>query len=450
MLKLDKKCGGGVAGILILASFLFFAPKTQAAINSKVLQVKTADSPVVYFLNHKNHLKKAYVNESSYLNYGNRWSDIKIVSAAELAAWPEVKLIKTASAPTIYYIKDKKKSVIANVDDLKDFNLFGEPIITVSVVDLAQYELVSNGTIGLKPASSLLVFNDLVTNVSNNTYLTNTNGNLLGIFRFRSPLETATITSLTFKIRGLYSQALLDKGFVQDADNLNYEANVNVDKNNEQIIVNFSKPLEIAPGGEKVVKVYLNLKSCSCVNQTIRIELQKAADVVASLAPTASWPLQGTTFNLVNSSNLLASVKIEELSLASSTLIVSPSNRLIAKFKITETSGRDDTLIKKIVLKNSGTATKNDWEDFRLFKGEQIIARVSAVNNDRQIVFDLSYLRVSTSTPADLKVMASLKTGYSKEATLNLNVRELSATGKTQNFSLSSTIVNLDESFPLE
>lgn len=450
MLKLNKKYCFGLAGILVLASFLFLAPKTRAAVGANVLQVKTADSPVVYFLNHKNHLKKAYVNESSYLNYGNRWSDIKIVTAAELASWPEVKLIKTASAPTIYYVKDKQKSVISNVDDLKDYNLFGEPIISVSVVDLAQYELVSNGAIGLKPASSLLVFNDLVTNTSNNTYLTNTIGNLLGIFRFRSPVETATITSLTFKIRGLYNQTILDKGFVQDGNNVNYEANVNVDKNNDQIVVTFSKPLELTPSVEKVVKVYLNLKSCSCENQTIRIELQKATDINSSLAPTASWPLQGTTFNLVNSSNLLASVKIEELSLATSTLIVSPSNRLIAKFKVTETSGRDDAIVKKIVLKNSGSATGNDWEDFRLFKGEQIISRVSTLNDDRQIVFNLSYLRVGTSTPAELKVMASLKTGYSKEATLNLSVRELSATGKTQTFSLAPTIVNIEESFPLD
>lgn len=450
MLKLDKKCLLGIVGILFLTAFLFLAPRTQAAVNPNVRQVKTADSPVVYFLDHKNHFKKTYVNETSYLNYGNRWSDIKIVSAEELNAWPEVKLIKTASSPMIYYIKDKKKTVISNLDDLKDFNLFGEPIITVSVVDLAQYELVSNGNLDLKPASSLLVFNDLVTNVSNNTYLTNTAGNLLGIFRFRSPVETATITSLTFKLRGLYNQTILDRGFVQDANNTNYEANVNVDKNNDQIIVTFSKPLELVPGAEKVVKVYLNLKSCSCLNQTIRIELQKAADIASSLAATATWPLQGTTFNLVNSSNLLPSVKIEELSLATSTLIVSPTNRLIAKFKVTETSGYDDALVKKIVLKNSGSATKNDWEDFRLFKGEQIISRVSTVNDERQIVFNLSYLRVSTSTPADLKVMASLKTDYNKEATLNLNVKELSATGKTQNVFLTPTITNLDESYPLE
>lgn len=449
MLKIKQKPFIFGLGAIFCLCFLLVLTNPAQALSTKVKQVRTKDSSAVYFLYHAGHRKKAYFNADTYLSYGNKWSDVKFVSVSELNSWPEAKLIKKADAPAIYYIKGNQKALIVSWTDLQDFALASEPIVTVNQTDLDQYSDVSYETIGLKRSGNVLVFNDLVTGANDNTLLTNTDGNLMGVFRFRSPSSVATITSLTLNFGGVSSSQILKSVFILDENSNDYNANVNLSSNLRQVVINFRDPIVLNPGDEKTVKVFLNLDVCNCNNQTLWVELRQATSITSTLTPVATFPLRGTQFKILDGSNILGQVKSQELSVSSGGQTVGSGSRLIGKFTLIEDSGREDAIIKELVFQNNGSASPNDWEDFRLFNNGQIISRTNLVNTSGNIDFSINYLRISKTSPANLTVVASLKSDYNTQATVNLNLSSIWAVGKTYNSSLSPQINNIDESFTL-
>lgn len=492
MLKLKKKYCFWASLFLLGLIFLVANLKPLSAASVKVSQVKLLNSPVIYFLHYETHHKKAYLNATSYLSYGHKWSDAKIISAKELATWADFKLIRTGSSPAIYYVEGNKRAKLLNRDDLESFGFLGEPILNVSEADLNQYKLVSYEAIGLtksassensansanssndannsassnpannsgnlnststpktNPAASfgsLLVFNDLTT-VAENSLVTNTVNNLMGTFRFKASGNVATVTALILSFTGLYNDALLSNASAKDDKNVAYRINTNVRASERQITINFRDPLTINPGEEKTVKVYVDFKTCDCNNQSIRLELKQASDIQTNLKPIAAWPLQAPIFKIVVVNNLLGSLTINEESIVG-VAANSNSGRLLGKFKISEVSGKEDVLIKRIVFDNTGSAGKNDLINFSLSNNNQVIARVAALNSDRDIAFDINYLRISKGAAVTLTVSAALQTDYNKEGTIDLRVVSLTSSGLTHSLSLPQSINNLTEIFTL-
>ena len=475
MLKLGKK-------LIILSSlfifglgFLLLNFKPAVAANLKPIQVKAANSPIVYFLHYGSHRKKAYVNATSYLSYNNKWSDIKTVGAPELAAWPDIKLIRTGSSPAIYYIKGNLRARLNNRDDLESFGFIGEPILNVDITDLNQYRLVGYEEIGLvagfdnsnsagstnsnssgtePPASlgDLLVFSDSL-NLIDNTLVDNTNDNLLGIFRFQATKNVATITSLTFHFGGVYNNDLLKQAIVKDANN-NVYPDSDLRTNSRELIITFREPLTINPGTEKTLKVFLDLNAGDYNNQTTQLEIDQTSDIKTNLTPTlgsvsdsaVSWPLKGTLFKLLSANNLIGSLTLQKESLVGVSNL--NSGVLMGKFTLTEISGKEDAVIKKIVFRNAGSA-HNDLTNFSLANNGQIIARVPSFDSDGNIAFNINYLRVSKASFTSLTVNADLTANYNKQATIDLQALDLSGLGQSYNFSLPIKITNLSEPFAL-
>lgn len=449
MLILNKKIYISFGLILGLGIFLGTSLVAQAAVSSRIKQVKIKNNPAVYFLDHASHRKKVYINATAYLNYGNKWSDVKTIAASELNSWSDIKLLKTKDSPGIYYISGSRRALILNMDDLRDFSLAAEPILTVSEADLLQYQLVSYEEIGLRRSAKLLVFNDLVSNENNNTFLTNTGGNLIGIFRFRSPARAATLSSLTLSLSGVYNTSILESAFISDEKGNPYASNVSINKNERRIYVSFPEPLAFTPGEEKTIEFFLSFKTCACDNQTLRAEFKRAEDIQASLPLAADFPLLGTTFKLISNSQILAKLTASEQSLVGSNLMINTGNRLIGQFVLSEDSGLDNALVKRITFENFGSAGKDDWEDFRLSLDNQVIARADTTDSRGKIVFNINYLSIEKGSPRELKVLAALKDGYRPSATFDLGINAFWALGQSQNFSLQPTINNLGESYTL-
>ena len=465
MKRLSKKSFIFGLGAIFSLVLVFYSSPAQA-FGSDVRQVRTADNPAVYFLSHSTHRKKAYLNEDIYLNYGNKWSDVKFISSSELNSWPEVKLIKTADSPAVFYVQANQKTLINSWDDIIAFNLASEPIIIVSRLELNQYQDASNSELNLnksennqapevslpQESGNIYVYNDLVNGANLNTLMTGTNGNLMGIFRLYSPDKTATVAAITFDFGGLYNDPVLDSATVFDENDQEYNANVSVSQSRRQAVVSFREPLVIDPRTEKTIKVFLDLATYNSQNQTIRVELREAANIVSNLTPSAqgsNFPLRGTEFKIINGANFLGQVKSKEESIATGWQNISTGSRLIGKFTLTEESGQEDVTVKNIIFVNNGSAGKNDWEDFRLFNNGQIIARASELNAGHDIEFDINYLRLKKGTPAVLTIVASLQTDRNPQATVNLRLDSITTTGKTYNTSSSAQISNLDESFVL-
>lgn len=478
MLRLNKKPFIFGLGAIFCLSLLFISSTPAQALSTKIRQVRTKESATVYYLYHAGHRKKAYLNAETYLDYGNKWSDVKIVGISELSSWPNAKLLKLADSSGIYYINGNKKVLIANMTDLQNFSLSHEPIITVSQTDLNQYQDSNYVEIGLKkagtsqvakgnssgstsgsnsgnlsgnivsPQGTIKITEDLVTGTNNNTLLTSTNSNLMGIFHF-APSAVATITAVTFDFGGLSSGTLLGPVSIFDENDVKYNASASVSQDNQQVIVTFRTPLIINPSEEKTMKVVLDLDDCpACNNQTLRVELRQAASIQSSLTPQANFPLRGTEFKIVDGSVILGQVKSQEESIASDSQNITGAT-LIGKFTLTENTGHEDVVVSRIIFRNSGSAGKNDWDNFNLYSNGQIIARSSLVNSDGDIQFDINYLRLHYGVPVVLTVTAGLQSDYSTNATINLGVRSILAVGVTYSSTLAPAISNLDESFTL-
>jgi len=460
MLKQAKKYYFGVIFIL-LSGFLFFAfPKVSFAVDSSYRQVKSASSPTVYYLDHRLHLKKAYVNEKSYLSYGNKWSDIKILEESELATWPEIKLVKIRTSPGVYYVKGKEKALLLSWSDLQDFGLEENPIVVINETDLAQYNSVSYETIGLNNIDSsinqdlpvsqtegLLVINDLVNGANNNTLVAGTANNLIASYRFRASKSALTINSITINFSGVYDSQILDALAVNDEQENIYKVNARVNSSARQGTINFYEPLSLELGEEKTVNVYLSLKSCTdCANQTIRAEIKSASDIISSAKTSTNFPLPGTLFKLMSGEGLLGNISVQELSLQGENSATVSSSRTLGKFKISETSGVEDALIKQMSFSLGGSASRYDLGDYRLIKDGQIISRSDSLTNGK-LIFSINYLRLPKSSFLNLSVVASLQTDYRKDNTFNLTLDEVLAEGKDKNLFLQTKISNLEEVF---
>jgi len=436
---------------LFCLCFLFFSYTPVQALNSNVRQVKVKNNPTVYYLYQAGHRKKAYLNADTYLDYGNQWSDVKTISASELNSWPEAKLIREKGTNGIYYIKNNKKTLIAAPSDLREYALANEPVISVSQTDLNQYLTVSNvqnsGSGASVTKARINITNDLVTS-TDNTILTGSTNNLIGLFRFNSPAQVASITSVTFDFGGLYNGAPLKTLNIFDENGVKYNANMIVRNNDNQIIVNFRDPVIINPGEEKTMKVYLDTNSSLNSNQTIRIKIKDASSIISNLTPAASFPLLGTEFKLQGGGSYLGLIRSQKVAISSNS-VVPTGTYLIGKFILTEDTGHEDVVVTDMIFRNSGSAGKNDWENFSLALDDQIIARASTLNSKNDIEFNINYLRVTNGVPAVLTVTASTKTDYNPGVTANLQLTNLTSTGTNFKISLSPQLINLDDNIVL-
>jgi hypothetical protein len=149
----------------------------------------------------------------------------------------------------------------------------------------------------------------------------------------------------------------------------------------------------------------------------------------------------------MSANNLIGSLTIEKESLVG----VSNTNSgiLMGKFTLSEISGNEDAVIKKIVFQNAGSAHNNDITNFSLSNNGQVIARAAGFDSDGSLTFNLSYLRISKASYTTLTLNGDLVVNYNKLATINFQTLDLSGVGQTYNFSLPIKITNLNEAFAL-
>jgi hypothetical protein len=62
---------------------------------------KTPTNPAVYYI-YPSGRKKIFLTEAVFYSYGHNFRDVRVISASELANYPDVRLIKTKFAPTVY------------------------------------------------------------------------------------------------------------------------------------------------------------------------------------------------------------------------------------------------------------------------------------------------------------------------------------------------------------
>ncbi|MDD3285400.1 MAG: hypothetical protein PHG95_02090 [Patescibacteria group bacterium] len=431
---------------LIFASLFLFNISQANALSSDINQVKVPGESTVYFLSHATSQRKAYINEAVFLDYGNDWSEVKTISPEELAKWPEARLIKSAESDDLYYIRGSEKVKMNTLQDIINYNLENVLPITVSDFELSQYASEdSYEAAGLEKSAGLSVSQTLLDNSqSGNPLVAGTRDNQVMLLSFTAGDEAALFQDITFKLSGIYSDALVGSVSLVNA-NTGEKIEGSSSYHDRRLTFRFRQNSFYVPAGNTIkLKVLLDLNYLDNVkNQTMRLQLENAQAVTSNLALSGNFPLVGTEFKLLDAGHILGTVVAEEMSLGAN-----GSAKNLGKFRVSEISGNEDVYIRQLIFRNNGSASQNDLELFKLRRGNQLIATASHME-DGQIIFDVNYLRLSAGDSLELSVSANLDPDYQSGRSVDLELSSLTAVGTSYNLSLAPSISNINESFLL-
>ena len=435
--------------------YLVFNPNQASAafgLSTKIKQVKTASSTTVYYLDHKRGLKKAYVNAASFLAYGNKWSDIKIISQQELDKWPEMHIVKAIGSNAVYYINNIKKALIKSAEELFSLGYGWKDLVNVAKADLANYQIADLSE--TKDANAKVTDSDDITtevelqvkldnsNPKEDYLPLNTTHNLLAVYNFKSLNQTAFIKNLTFNFNGVYQVDAINKIYLANQDEYVYDVAGSLV--NRQAIFNFAgQPLVINPGQELKLKIYLDIGNYqNAIANYIRVSLNKAESIEANIKIIGNFPIAANVLKFA-SGDILGQVRVDELSIASSDAIIGSTNKIIAKFEIAETSGKEDIIVKQIKLINNGNAADTDLKNFKLIDEFNSTVAQTSLAAQSSIVFKLNDYKISKNSDRTFLVLADVTGGENHK--INLNWSDALILGKDYNYGLNFSFNNLNQ-----
>ena len=437
--------------IIIISYLAVNAQNADAAygINPEIKQVKTADNPAVYYLDHARGLKKAYVSAKAFLAYGNKWSDIKVVSNEELKKLADVKLVKTSGSQSVYYIANGQKALIESEQQFIDSGFKWSDIITIAEADLAEYKTADDFKVG--GASIDYSNNQLSVALDASSpeagYLVSgTQDNLAAVFSLRALSQPVEIKKLVLDLDGVFNPDIIKEILLTNESDVEYS--VSASPSNRQAVFNFNnQPIVISSGETKKIKVYINFNdsSANIINHTLQVSINQASNITGAKAE-GSFPLKGKIFKLMLGTGSIEKVVSSEqsLSINNNQAIIGSTEKNIGKFTLTETSGKADVFIKELKFANSGSVNAISLNNFKLKnKAGQIIATVPEMTSDRELVFKLNNYKIRKSGNDTFTVLADVLGG--ENSTINLYLSKAKVMSSQGNFNLQVGITNLEE-----
>ncbi|MDD4271740.1 MAG: M23 family metallopeptidase [Patescibacteria group bacterium] len=417
-------------------------------LNSDIKQVRTADNPTVYYLDHAHGLKKAYVSAKAFLSYGNKWSDIKVISSEELKKWPEARLVKSAGDNSVYYISKNQKALIKSEQQFIDAGFKWPDIITISQADLAEYKNIDFKVAGGSGSYSNNQLSIALDSLSPKTGLMviNTQDNLAAVFNLTADSKPVEIKKLIIDLKGIFKPELVKEVYLTNESDIEYSYSSSL--NNRQAVFNFiDKPITINPGQSAKIKVYVNFYDSSenIINHTFQVIISQASSIGGAKA-IGAFPVMGDSFKLTSGVDFLEKVSVSEqsLSIKNNQAVIGLTEKNIGKFNLTESSGASDVFAKELEFTNNGNAQADSLNNFKLKnKAGQIIAIAPAMSNERKLVFKLDNYKIKKSGNETFTVLADIVGG--ENATINLQLNKAKILSSQGNFNLYVRITNLNE-----
>ena len=437
---------------LIIISYLAVnAQNAEAAygINSEIKQAKTADNPAVYYLDHARGLKKAYVSAKVFLAYGNKWSDIKIVSNEELKKLADVRLVKTSDSQSVYYIANGQKALIESEQQFIDSGFKWSDIMTISEVDLAEYKTADDFKVGgasIDYSNNQLSIALDASSPEAGYLVSGTQDNLVAVFSLRALSQPVEIKKLVLDLDGVFNPDIIKEILLTNESDVEYS--VSASPSNRQAVFNFNnQPIVISSGETKKLKVYINFNdsSANIINHTLQISINQTSNITGAKAE-GSFPLKGKIFKLTLGTGSIEKVASSEqsLNINNNHAIIGSTEKNIGKFTLTETSGKADVFVKELKFANSGSVNINSLNNFKLKnKAGQIISTVPEMTGDRELVFKLNNYKIRKSGNDTFTVLADVLGG--ENSTINLYLNKAKVASSQGDFNLQVSITNLEE-----
>lgn len=438
-----------VLAVMAIGYLAISAQNVGAAysISLEIKQVKTADNPAVYYLDHARGVKKAYVSAKAFLVYGNKWSDIKVTGEAELNKWPEVRLVKSPDSQAVYYISNGQKALIESEQQFIDSGFKWPDIITISQADLDEYEATNFKVAGgARNYGGKLSITLDYSSPKADYFVINTEDNLAAVFSLKADAKPVEIKKLVLDLKGIFNQDIIKEIYLTNESDISYP--IIASPNNKQAVFNFNnQPIIINSGETRKIKVYVNFNDSSAdiLNHNLAVAMNQASNITGATT-VGAFPLVGETFKLVSGGNILEKVVSSEqsLSINNNQAIIGSTEKNIGKFNLAEISGKGDIFIKELKFANQGNAAASSLNNFKLKnKAGQIVAALPQMTENRELIFKLNNYKIKKCDSETFTIAADIVGG--ENSLLNLYLNKAKVLSSQGNFYLPVTINQLDE-----
>ncbi|MEA3463589.1 MAG: hypothetical protein U9R14_00705 [Patescibacteria group bacterium] len=437
-----------ILAVLLAVVFVCAGNRVNAAVNidASIKQVKTINNSTVYYLDHNAGMKKAYNNEAAYLSYGNEWSNVQIVSMEELDQWTNIHLIKTSASPAVYYINGDKKALIINEREFINNGFDWNDIVIVNEIDLMSYVLSDFDSIFSQTYDSGEIAAKLSESSPAGYFVSlNTKNNLAAVFNFKANKSAVEITNLSFKLKGVFDNEVIEKIYLTDENEEGWEFIASI--SNKTANFNLSaNPLVVSSGQEKEISIFMDLGYCdNVVNQTFWVSLEEAEYINTEAEIAGDFPIESNSMELIDGTNVLAQVEAEQQTVVpeGAEAIIGNTDKLLTKYKISETSNNENILIKELIFINLGAAGNFEINNFELRNdNNETIAQVNKMDGN-EIKFKFDDYGINKGNYDYFTVYGDIISGEDK--TIKLQLNEIKVLGENLGFSLPAEIINTGE-----
>lgn len=408
--------------------------------------VRSLTAPDVYYI--ENLVKKPILSEATFLALGLDWDDITWLTDAFLADYTtgsmisvsgshvDGQLVKYANNPAIYLLDGGMKRAFhsasafeANRYDWNDYVVIPDTETYSDGAMIMGYEAALSLPVGiggtlLPPSGSGLTVSLDSSTPAGATIVSDSTGSqgaqVLAPFvsvRFTAAADGAVkVKTLRFKRTGISADSDIQATYLYEGMN-----RLEVGGSLSGGYVTFNNPnglFEVPAGQSKVVTLRGDLATNLGGGKTIAFQLESASDVTTNGASVSgSFPSMGNTMTTAATSDLGYALIAGSYTTPSSdnTSINPEADTQVWSFTLQ--ANDQDLEVRKLVLTKVGSVQKDDIQNFRLLVGGSQYATASGMNDDFEVVFDLSGnpLQIAKGQTKTITVRADIVNGSSRD-----------------------------------
>ncbi|MFH0856339.1 MAG: hypothetical protein V1860_00375, partial [bacterium] len=418
--------------------------------------VKTKNDPTVYYLDLSKKLKKAHPSAKVFLDYGNKWEDILVISDIDLENYNEANLVKEKKSPAIYVLNKNTRKLVSSPEEFENAGYKWPDIIEVSRLDLESYALSTQGI-----SAANLSANDPVQAETKKTPILNVSlvkddtgkvvptgsvGEFLKILLYSENGETV-INGFDITAFGVMTDK--DVSYVHLLDENDPAFRYKTTINNKSGHIGFSDaPLVISEGESRTLTIEAGINENPDASfRTIGFGIKNASGIRTSSEVSGQFPLYGIEKQMQNIGNVIGKINISPIALINNVLEINQGakDQTVAKFNISETSGNEDIILTEISFLGRGNIKYSDLLNFDLVDDNGKVLQTQVwMNKDMTVSFNLDKnpLKIKKKTTRTITLKADILVKGEKEFNFLFN------DGRARGLSTSIELLFSEKCFP--
>ena len=443
-----------LSGVSLLAPMFVATAQVGSIMEGDV--IKTADNPDVYIAKYVGvkNFKRLILNPAVFNSYGHlSWSNIKVVSQAEMDMFTNSQLVRAEGDPKVYQLSSAPNSDTGVKAWLNmtaaEFTAAGydwDSIYQINQVDRDNYTAGSDITTGV-PAGSLSIML-----ASDNPAA----GTLMDLSSFNDVLRAkvtagssaVNITNITVERFGITVDTNISGVAIFDGMGVRH-SNVLTLGTKQAIFDISSNPIVVNAGGTATVSVRINIAS-GATSGTVGMK------IISMTGTPSGLPVAGNEFSLADGGSVLAAVEADINTQNSSAVSVNVAtqDQLLTKLSLGETTSNEDAWFKSVTFQQNGSAADVDVANWELVSPTGSVVATVANSSAKLVKFVLTtpwLIDKGTTDVFDVRVDIVNGTSRTVQAVVQNNF-DIELIGKDTGVSVLATADTTDtndDSFPI-